>query len=305
MPNHKTGNREEWLAARLELLKAEKELTRRSDELARQRQDLPWVPVETVNALKGTFEPWARLARMINGASAQDVFVQADIDLSAGQAAGLAARYSGTRDNNMYWGGITQSGASSFTASIYKNVGGVSAVTPSQQPQASLPGEIVSQGVWYDFEAKYTEGGMDLRVPAPIGDEAVERVRELAVSVFTLAGCSGLARCDFFLEADGRVLVNEINTMPGFTETSVYAKLWEATGLAYPDLCDRLLELNPWLQPTKAGVPGVFAALSVGSIRWNRSPSIHIPIGEEKGRRHYSDNGVRGRTVPGHGRAEM
>ena len=68
-------------------------------------------------------------------------------------------------------------------------------------------------------------------------------MRELAVEVFVLAGCSGLARCDFFVEPDGEVLVNEINTMPGFTETSVYAKLWEAGGIAYPALCDRLLEL--------------------------------------------------------------
>ncbi|HEY6731768.1 MAG TPA: D-alanine--D-alanine ligase family protein [Solirubrobacterales bacterium] len=116
-------------------------------------------------------------------------------------------------------------------------------VLGNTEPQASLPGEIVSQGVWYDFEAKYTEGGMELRVPAPIGEEAIERVRELAVSVFTLAGCSGLARCDFFVEPDGSVLVNEINTMPGFTDTSVYAKLFEATGTDYPTLCDQLVTL--------------------------------------------------------------
>jgi D-alanine-D-alanine ligase len=116
-------------------------------------------------------------------------------------------------------------------------------VLGNAEPQASLPGEIVSQGVWYDFEAKYTEGGMELRVPAPIGEAEIERVRELAVSVFQLAGCSGLARCDFFVEPDGSVLVNEINTMPGFTDTSVYAKLFEATGIGYPDLCDRLVEL--------------------------------------------------------------
>jgi len=116
-------------------------------------------------------------------------------------------------------------------------------VLGNAEPQASLPGEIVAQGVWYDFEAKYTEGGMELRVPAPIGEEAVERVRALAVSVFALAGCSGLARCDFFVEPDGSVLVNEINTMPGFTDTSVYAKLFEATGIGYPALCDRLVRL--------------------------------------------------------------
>jgi D-alanine-D-alanine ligase len=116
-------------------------------------------------------------------------------------------------------------------------------VLGNAEPQASLPGEIVAQGVWYDFEAKYTEGGMELRVPAPIGTDTVQRVRDLAVSVFTLAGCSGLARCDFFVEPDGTVLVNEINTMPGFTDTSVYAKLWEATGTGYPELCDRLVQL--------------------------------------------------------------
>lgn len=116
-------------------------------------------------------------------------------------------------------------------------------VLGNEDPQASLPGEIVANATWYDFEAKYTEGGMELRVPAPVGDEVIERVRELAVSVFRLAGCSGLARCDFFVEPDGSVLVNEINTMPGFTDTSVYAKLFEATGIDYPELCDRLVGL--------------------------------------------------------------
>jgi len=116
-------------------------------------------------------------------------------------------------------------------------------VLGNAEPQASLPGEIVSQGVWYDFQAKYTEGGMELRVPAPIGEEEIERVRSLAVSVFQLAGCSGLARCDFFVEPSGSVLVNEINTMPGFTDTSVYAKLFEATGISYPELLDRLIQL--------------------------------------------------------------
>ena len=84
---------------------------------------------------------------------------------------------------------------------------------------------------------------MELAVPAPIAEPQAARVRELAAAVFTLAGCSGLARCDFFVEPGGEVLVNEINTMPGFTETSVYAKLFEAQGLAYPALCDRLVEL--------------------------------------------------------------
>jgi D-alanine-D-alanine ligase len=116
-------------------------------------------------------------------------------------------------------------------------------VLGNENPQTSLPGEIVANATWYDFEAKYTEGGMELRVPAPIGEEAIVRVRELAAAVFGLAGCSGLARCDFFVEPDGSILVNEINTMPGFTDTSVYAKLFEASGIDYPGLCDRLVEL--------------------------------------------------------------
>jgi D-alanine-D-alanine ligase len=116
-------------------------------------------------------------------------------------------------------------------------------VLGNEELVTSLPGEIVANADWYDFEAKYTEGGMELRVPAPIGDEAVAKVRELAAATFTLAGCSGLARCDFFVDPDGGVLVNEINTMPGFTTTSVYAKLLEASGIAYPELCDRLVEL--------------------------------------------------------------
>ena len=116
-------------------------------------------------------------------------------------------------------------------------------VLGNEDPLTSQPGEIVAHADWYDFEAKYSAGGMDLVVPAPIGADGLARVRELAARVFALAGCSGLARCDFFVEPDGEVLVNEINTIPGFTETSVYAKLWEASGIAYPQLCDRLVAL--------------------------------------------------------------
>jgi D-alanine-D-alanine ligase len=113
----------------------------------------------------------------------------------------------------------------------------------NDDPVASPPGEIVTKASdWYDYEAKYAEGGMELRVPAEISESATERVRELARRVFTLCGCSGLARCDFFVDGED-VLVNELNTIPGFTETSVYGKLFEADGIAYPELCDRLLRL--------------------------------------------------------------
>jgi D-alanine-D-alanine ligase len=102
---------------------------------------------------------------------------------------------------------------------------------------------VIAQGEWYDYETKYSAGGMELKVPAALSDSQADELRQLARRSFALAGCSGLARCDFFVEPDGRVLVNELNTMPGFTETSVYAKLWEASGISYAELCDRLVEL--------------------------------------------------------------
>jgi D-alanine-D-alanine ligase len=109
------------------------------------------------------------------------------------------------------------------------------------EPAVSVPGEIVLAGAdWYDYEAKYSPGGMELRVPPRIPEPVAEEVRRLAREAFLRVGCAGLARVDFFVE-DDRVLVNELNTMPGFTETSVFPKLWEASGLAFPALCDRLL----------------------------------------------------------------
>jgi D-alanine-D-alanine ligase len=110
------------------------------------------------------------------------------------------------------------------------------------EPEVSMPGEIVVHADWYDYEAKYTPGGMDLVAPARLPEPVREEVRRLAAETFVRVGCAGLARVDFFVEGD-RVLVNELNTMPGFTQTSVYPKLWEATGLAFPQLCDRLLEI--------------------------------------------------------------
>jgi D-alanine-D-alanine ligase len=119
-------------------------------------------------------------------------------------------------------------------------------VLGNDEPQASPPGEIVVGADWYDYEAKYETGGMDLVVPARISEAARERVRGLATSVFARVGCAGMARCDFFVEDPGgeeRVLVNELNTIPGFTATSVFAKLFEAGGIPYPQLLDRLLAL--------------------------------------------------------------
>jgi D-alanine-D-alanine ligase len=112
-----------------------------------------------------------------------------------------------------------------------------------REPIASQPGEIVlASADWYDYDAKYTDGGMELVVPARVPDQVREEVRRLAVEVFKIVSCSGMARVDFFVE-DDRVLVNELNTIPGFTATSVYAKLFEASGVPYVELLDRLLSL--------------------------------------------------------------
>jgi D-alanine-D-alanine ligase len=118
------------------------------------------------------------------------------------------------------------------------------AVIGLTQAEASVPGEVVLLGgaEWYDYEAKYAPGGVELRVPAGIPDAATAEVRRLAADTFLRVGCAGLARVDFFVE-DGRVLVNELNTLPGMTPTSAFPKLWEATGVPWPEACDRLLQL--------------------------------------------------------------
>jgi D-alanine-D-alanine ligase len=110
-------------------------------------------------------------------------------------------------------------------------------------PIASLPGEIVAHAEWYDYSAKYDEGGMDLIVPARIPEESGRRVQDLSVQAFVATECEGMARVDCFVREDGEVVINELNTIPGFTATSVYAKLFEASGIAYPELLERLVQL--------------------------------------------------------------
>jgi D-alanine-D-alanine ligase len=120
-------------------------------------------------------------------------------------------------------------------------------VLGNEDPEASLPGEIVSHGFegadWYDYSAKYAEGGMDLVVPPRLEQDVIQRVQELAVRAFVAGECEGMARVDFFVRPDGEVLVNELNTIPGFTATSVYAKLFEESGVPYAELVDRLVQL--------------------------------------------------------------
>jgi D-alanine-D-alanine ligase len=117
-------------------------------------------------------------------------------------------------------------------------------VLGNEEPIASVPGEIVPLvSDWYDYRAKYEEGGMDLIIPPRLDKRTISRVQDLAVAAFIASDCEGMARVDFFVRDSGEVLVNELNTIPGFTSTSVYAKLFEASGISYRELLDRLVEL--------------------------------------------------------------
>jgi D-alanine-D-alanine ligase len=113
---------------------------------------------------------------------------------------------------------------------------------PTGAPRASVAGEICIAGEWYDYAAKYEPGGMELCVPARISEAAAGRVAAVATQAFSAAGCSGLARADFFVDGEN-VLLNELNTMPGQTATSVYGALWGHSGLGYPALMDELCQI--------------------------------------------------------------
>ena len=109
---------------------------------------------------------------------------------------------------------------------------------------ASIVGEIIvdPKFEFYDFEAKYLDDATTVKIPADIPNTAAEEIRRLAVSAFHVLGCSGLARCDFFYTHDGEIIINEVNTMPGFTGTSVYPKLWQASGVSYTELISALID---------------------------------------------------------------
>lgn len=116
------------------------------------------------------------------------------------------------------------------------------AVIGNRDASASLIGEIGASAAFYDYEDKYITGTAQLYIPAHIPEEAAEKVRETAVRAYRLLGCSGLARVDFFYTRDGRIVLNEINTMPGFTSISMYPKLWMAAGISYENLLDQLIQ---------------------------------------------------------------
>ncbi len=134
-------------------------------------------------------------------------------------------------------------------------------VLGNDQPEASVPGEIVSHSAFYDYEEKYLSDSADLIIPAPLEPRVSENARKVALAAFKAVDASGLARVDMFVDSSDIIIVNEINTLPGFTSISMYPKLWEASGLSYRGLIDRLIDL-------------AFERHSIrNSIRTDRTPS--------------------------------
>jgi D-alanine-D-alanine ligase len=118
------------------------------------------------------------------------------------------------------------------------------AVLGNETPIASVPGEVKPKGEFYTYEAKYVdENGAVLEIPAKVSPETAGQIQDLALKTFRALGCEGMARIDFFLRPDGGLLVSEVNTIPGFTNISMYPKLWEASGVPYKELLDRLIQL--------------------------------------------------------------
>ena len=117
-------------------------------------------------------------------------------------------------------------------------------VLGNENPEASLPGEVIPHHEFYSYEAKYIdENGAGLEIPAKLPQNIIERIQQLAVKTFMVLACEGLARVDFFLTDNNQVIVNEINTIPGFTSISMYPKLWEVSGVGYTELIDKLIQL--------------------------------------------------------------
>jgi D-alanine-D-alanine ligase len=115
----------------------------------------------------------------------------------------------------------------------------------NDDPKASVLGETKFNTDFYDYETKYTAGGADLLIPSPVSESVRDRIQEMAIRAFKAIDGAGLARVDFFyLEATDEILINEINTLPGFTATSMYPMMWKASGIEFTDLVDRLIQLG-------------------------------------------------------------
>jgi D-alanine-D-alanine ligase len=118
------------------------------------------------------------------------------------------------------------------------------AVLGNNDPEASLVGEIAASAEFYDYDDKYNSGKSQLYIPAHLSEDVTEEIRAIAVRAYRMLGCTGLSRVDFFVRNDKEVILNELNTMPGFTAISMYPKLWNACGVSYSDLLDKLVTLS-------------------------------------------------------------
>jgi D-alanine-D-alanine ligase len=164
-------------------------------------------------------------------------------------ALGSSVGVTKVRDRSQLAAGLEEAFRYARTALLEQGIVGAReiecAVLGNDDPVASVAGEIVPQGhEFYDYEAKYLDDqGAQLLIPADVKPETMEDVQRMAVAAFEAIGCAGMARVDFFLRGEEELLVNEINTIPGFTSISMYPKLWEASGLSYPELIERLIDL--------------------------------------------------------------
>jgi D-alanine-D-alanine ligase len=128
-------------------------------------------------------------------------------------------------------------------------------VLGNEEPEVSIPGEIIPSDEFYSYRAKYIDDASQLLIPAPIDEATTEEVRRIAAEAFKAIDGAGMARADFLLDREsGRLFLNELNTIPGFTQISMYPKLWEASGLSYPELMDRLIDLAFARQRQKDGL---------------------------------------------------
>ncbi|MFL2434520.1 MAG: D-alanine--D-alanine ligase A, partial [Vicinamibacterales bacterium] len=117
-------------------------------------------------------------------------------------------------------------------------------VLGNDNPKVSVPGEVIPAGEFYDYESKYLNDSSKLIIPAKLTETQTQKIQSMAVTAYRALDCSGLARVDFLSDnSDGQIYINEVNTLPGFTTISQYAQLWEASGLSYPHLLDKLIEL--------------------------------------------------------------
>ncbi|MEW6750215.1 MAG: D-alanine--D-alanine ligase family protein [Candidatus Latescibacterota bacterium] len=214
----------------------DKEMTRR----ILRAEGLPQVDHVVVRRVRWEREPGA-VAQEVEARFAYPVFVK---PVNLGSSVGITKAH----DAAEFRAGVDLAAQFDYKIMVEADAGDCRevevAVLGNEEPQASVPGEVVPGHEFYDYDAKYVDNSSQLAIPARLSEGAASRVRELAVRVFQVVEAAGMARVDFFVgRQDESILVNEINTIPGFTPISMYPKLWEASGIPYRELIDRLIQL--------------------------------------------------------------